>query len=121
MGRPRAPRAPPRTASTWGCRNGRRRTRRPPGCPPGGTARRTWAQAGAARPAPARAGPRGPPGCRPLAPSGLEQRASEVVGVERPQVLEALADADQLDRHAELLRDGERDAPLRGSVELGED
>src|SRR4051794_19697160 len=50
----------------------------------------------------------------------LQQRAGEVVGVERAQVLERLADPDQLHRHAELLRDCERDPALGGPVELGE-
>ena len=60
-----------------------------------------------------------------LPPSGADyagqQRAGEVVGVERAQVLELLADADQLDRDAELVGDRQRDAALGGAVELGED
>src|SRR5215218_8891113 len=47
-----------------------------------------------------------------------QQRAGELVGVERAQVLELLADADQLDRDAQLACDRERDAALRGAVEL---
>src|SRR6185312_9497729 len=53
--------------------------------------------------------------------SGLDDGPREVVRIERPQVLELLPDADQLHRHAQLLRDRERDAALRGAVELGED
>src|SRR5512144_1251269 len=53
------------------------------------------------------------------AAASLEDRAGEVVGVEGPQVLEPLAHPGQLDRHAELLRDRERDASLRGAVQLG--
>src|SRR3954465_14061209 len=55
------------------------------------------------------------------APLRAEQRAGEVVGVERPQILELLADADQLDGDAQLIGDGQRDAALGGAVELGED
>src|SRR5919112_1253432 len=62
-----------------------------------------------------------PSGGSPPPTSDLEQRAGEVVGVEGAQVLEALADPDQLHRHAELLRDGQRDAALRGAVELRQD
>src|SRR4051812_42683658 len=50
-----------------------------------------------------------------------EQRFGEVVGVERPQVLELLADADQLDRDPELVGDRQRDASLGRPVELRED
>src|SRR3954468_2877341 len=50
-----------------------------------------------------------------------EQRFREVVGVERPQVLELLADADQLHRDVELVRDGQRDPALGRAVKLGED
>src|SRR5262245_37426938 len=52
-------------------------------------------------------------------PRGLsgEKCASEVVGVERPQVFELLADADQLHGNPELVGDRECDAPLRGAVE----
>ena len=52
---------------------------------------------------------------------GRHERAGEVVGVERAQVLERLADADELDGNAELARDGKRDAALGGPVELRED
>src|SRR5687768_15449014 len=81
--------------------------------------RRTPAPGGTARPVRTRAAPHGPPACRPRG-SRLEYRAGEVVRVERAQVLEPLADPDELDRHAELLCDGERDAALRRAVELRE-
>src|SRR3954451_12098943 len=51
----------------------------------------------------------------------VHQGPGEVVSVERAQVLERLADADQLHGDAELARDGERDAALRRAVELGQD
>ena len=41
--------------------------------------------------------------------------------IERTQILQRLADPDQLDRDAELVGDRERDAALVGAVELGED
>src|SRR3954453_14577331 len=50
-----------------------------------------------------------------------EQCAGEVVGVERTQIVELLADADQLHRDAQLAGDRERDPALRGAVELGQD
>src|SRR3954452_18070928 len=61
-----------------------------------------------------------PSGGSPPPTSNLEQRAGEVVGVEGAQILEALADPDQLHGHAELLGDGQRDPALRSAVELGE-
>src|SRR3954447_15680560 len=54
-------------------------------------------------------------------PDSGQQRLGEVVGVERPQVLERLADPDQLDRDAELVGDRQRDPALGGPVELGQD
>src|ERR1700729_3437945 len=48
------------------------------------------------------------------------QRPREVRGVEGAQILELLPHPDQLDRDAELLRDGERDPALGGAVELGQ-
>ena len=65
-------------------------------------------------------------GAPPLVPARripdllLQQGAGEVVGVERAQVLEALADPDQLDGQAHLLGDRQRDAALGGAVELGQ-
>src|SRR4051812_20699632 len=58
-----------------------------------------------------------------LAPSrrSAEQRLDERVGVERLEVVDRLADADELDREVDRLADGDDDAPLRGAVELGED
>ena len=50
-----------------------------------------------------------------------QERAREVLRVERPQVLELLADPDQLDRDPELVGDRQRDAALGRAVELGED
>src|SRR5438105_5020707 len=55
---------------------------------------------------------------RPFSGSLRDQRARELVGVERAQVLERLAHADQLHRQAELARDRHRDTPARGAVEL---
>src|SRR5262245_63815755 len=48
----------------------------------------------------------------------VKERMSELPGVERAQVLEPLAHADQLHRDAELAGDRERDPALRGPVEL---
>ena len=50
-----------------------------------------------------------------------DQRPREVGRVERPQVVELLADPDQLDRDAQLVGDRERDPALGGAVELGQD
>ena len=47
-----------------------------------------------------------------------DQRAREVLGVERAQILDRLADADQLHRQLELARDRQRDPAARGAVEL---
>src|ERR671932_145316 len=58
---------------------------------------------------------------RSAGPSPAQQRAREVAGVEGPQVVELLSDADELHRDPELARDRERDAALRGAVELRED
>src|SRR5262249_30064914 len=59
----------------------------------------------------------------PMLSEGLrgQQRSGKVVRVERPQILELLADSDQLDGNAELVGDGQRDAALGRAVELGED
>src|SRR4051794_15516854 len=112
--RPRAPRAPARTPPTSDGPRVRTRTRPLPGRRTGGMAPRRPAPGGTVVPAPARAAPREPRAFRP----SFEDGPREVVGVERPQVLERLAGADQLDRHPQLLRDGERDAALRRAVEL---
>ena len=48
--------------------------------------------------------PDGPAGCVRSLTRGLDERAREVVGVERAQVLERLADADQLHRDARARR-----------------
>ena len=49
---------------------------------------------------------------------GFEQGSREVVGVEGPQVLEALADPDQLHGQLKLFGNRKRDAALGGAVEL---
>src|SRR3954447_4344086 len=49
---------------------------------------------------------------------GLEEGAREVVWIEGPQVVQLLADADELDRQPELVRDRDGNAALRGAVEL---
>src|SRR3954453_5910415 len=49
----------------------------------------------------------------------LDQRAGELLGIEGPQVLERLADPDQLHRDAELGCDGEGDSALGAPIELG--
>src|SRR3954471_12625129 len=46
--------------------------------------------------------------------SDADQGPREVVGVERAEVFERLADADELDRDPKLARDRQRDAALRG-------
>src|SRR5205085_2277420 len=48
------------------------------------------------------------------------ERPGELPGLEWPQVLELLTDADQLDRDAELMGDRQRDAALGRPVELGQ-
>src|SRR4051794_17715069 len=50
-----------------------------------------------------------------------QQRAREVIRVEGAQVLERLADPDELDRDLELVGDREGDTALGGPVELGQD
>src|SRR5438105_2412533 len=70
------------------------------------------------RASPARSGAslRSSSSARPLRYEGLH----EALGIERLQVLHLLADADQLDRHAELAHDPHHDPALRGAVELRE-
>ena len=53
-------------------------------------------------------------------PSSAEQRVDESARVEGHQVVGPLAEADQLDRQAELALDGDDDPALGGAVELGE-
>ena len=48
-------------------------------------------------------------------------RAREALRIEGLQILDLLADADQLDRDAELLIDGDHDAALGGAIELRQD
>src|SRR4051812_48315683 len=50
-----------------------------------------------------------------------DQRPREVLRVERAEVVELLADADELDRQAELVRDRDRNAALCAAVELRQD
>src|SRR3954451_12526058 len=50
--------------------------------------------------------------------SSVQPRPGEVVGVEGPQVLQALADADQLDRDPQLAGDRQGDPALGRPVEL---
>ena len=56
----------------------------------------------------------------PHAGAGSEQGVDELVGVERDEVADRLADADELDGEAELGLDGEHDAALGRAVELGQ-
>src|SRR3954466_554966 len=57
---------------------------------------------------------------RPAPYLRAHERAGEVVRVKRAEVLERLADADELDRDAQLAGDGQRDAALGRAVELGQ-
>src|SRR3569833_1855803 len=50
-----------------------------------------------------------------------EQGLDEIAGIERPQVVDAFADADETDRQLHLLGNCENNAALGGAVELGED
>ena len=52
--------------------------------------------------------------------AGSEQRVDELLGIEVDEVVGALAQADQLDREAELALDGDHDAALGRAVELGQ-
>src|SRR5215213_2763027 len=56
-----------------------------------------------------------------LDPASRKQRLDERIGVERLEVVDGLADADELDGEVDRLADGDDDAPFGGSVELGED
>src|SRR5437016_10719122 len=47
-----------------------------------------------------------------------DERMREIASVERAQVVETLAHAEQLHGQAELLRDRDRDAAFRRAVEL---
>src|SRR3954468_21300161 len=60
-------------------------------------------------------------GSRPSGPASGEQRLDERVGVEWLEVVDRLADADELDGEVDRLADGDDDAPLGGAVELGQD
>src|SRR3569833_2622362 len=50
-----------------------------------------------------------------------EQGLDEIAGIERPQVVDAFADADETDRQLHLLGNCENNAALGGADELGED
>src|SRR3569832_373714 len=50
-----------------------------------------------------------------------EQGLDEIAGIERPQVVDAFADADETDRQLHLLGNCEKKAAHGGAVELGED
>src|SRR5947209_3984081 len=47
-----------------------------------------------------------------------DECACEVVRIERPEVVKAFADADELDRELQLVRDRDGDPALRAAVEL---
>src|SRR5580765_6541719 len=49
------------------------------------------------------------------------ERAAEIPGRERRQIVDALANADEMDRQFEFLGNGNQDAAARGAVELGHD
>src|SRR3954453_14818123 len=48
------------------------------------------------------------------------ERAGEVLGIERAQIVQSLADSDQLHRQPELVGDCDRDAALGRAVQRGE-
>src|SRR5580693_3859640 len=50
-----------------------------------------------------------------------DQGTGEVVRRERRQIVDALAEADEMHRHFEPLRDGDQNAAAGGAVELGHD
>src|ERR671936_1147598 len=52
--------------------------------------------------------------------SRAHERRREVTGIEWPKIVESLADADQLHRHAELVSDCDGNPSLRRTVELRE-
>ncbi len=110
--------APPDPRRGTRPRRARRRTR--PGRPSSSAAASAgWSSRRRSRRSQTSAGGASPPSPRRSAiRRGGEERSGEVLGDERPQVLERLADADQLDRQAQLVRDGDRDAALGGAVEL---
>src|SRR4051794_39549603 len=47
--------------------------------------------------------------------------AAEILGGERGQIVNSLADADEMDRQFEFLGERNQDAAARGAVELGHD
>ena len=58
---------------------------------------------------------------RKFRPIEAGQRRREVLRVERREVIDLLADANGVDRQAELVGECDEDAALRGAVELGHD
>src|SRR5580698_324027 len=50
----------------------------------------------------------------------VEKRIDVSFGVERNEIVDLLAGADEANGHAELAGDGNDDAALRGAVELGQ-
>src|SRR5689334_14706348 len=65
--------------------------------------------------------PARPGGSRGVSPRGLAQdRVDEGVGVEGGQIVRALAEADELDRNAQLTLDRDDDAALGRAVQLGQ-
>src|ERR1051326_2345210 len=49
------------------------------------------------------------------------ERAAKILRRKRRQIVDALADADEMDRQFEFLGNGNQDAAARGAVELGHD
>src|SRR6266705_758698 len=49
-----------------------------------------------------------------------DERAGKVVRVERPEIFQSFADADELDGQGELVGDRDGDAAFRAAVELGQ-
>src|SRR3954471_19100037 len=49
------------------------------------------------------------------------ERLRKVLCGKRRQIVDALADTDEMDRQPELLGDGDEEAAARGAVELGHD
>src|SRR5262249_8617901 len=56
-----------------------------------------------------------------LRQSGVEERGHDLVGVEAPEILDALSDAHPRDRYLERVTDANHHAALRGPVQLSQD
>ena len=52
--------------------------------------------------------------------TSADSARAKSVGVERTQIVELLADPDQLHRNPEFARDRERDPALGGAIQLGQ-